>query len=236
MNNPSTVPDLRALLDGLPAAFSTAARPTGIDACPCCTSPAELDALLRTPREQLGPEELGHYAASALNTVGSPADLRYFTPRILQLVLTSELTWPDLELVGIKLAQAGWQDWPEAPYLRRLLDALWSDVLHNAEEWWDAEAVLCALAAADPDGTGDRLTEWARFATPVAVERLYEFALGGRLEPRDPFWDEQGAPCRAFAQWLRGADLQLAVEAAVLRIDDPTQLDQLFTVHGILAT
>ncbi|MER7670841.1 hypothetical protein ABTY61_20560 [Kitasatospora sp. NPDC096128] len=89
---------------------------------------------------------------------------------------------------------------------------------------------------ADRDGTGDRLAEWARFATPAAVERLYEFALGGGLEPRNPFRDEQGAPCRAFAQWLRGADLQLAVEAAVLRIDDPTQLDQLFTVHGILAT
>ncbi|MEU4117919.1 hypothetical protein AB0F71_25940 [Kitasatospora sp. NPDC028055] len=226
---------LDRLLAGLPEAFSTAPRPSRIDGCPCCASRAGLDRLLRTPREQLTPGELGPYAASVLNTVGAPADLRYFLPRILQLVLTSELARPELPLVGRKLAQAGWQDWPEAPYLRRLLDALWLDVLHDAGQWWDADAVLCALGAADPDGTGGRLAEWARFADPVAVERLYEFALGGELEPRDAFWDEQGAAYRTFAAWLRGPELQLAVEAAFLRTDDPTQLDQLITVHDILA-
>ncbi|MFB7905786.1 hypothetical protein ACFC1T_05120 [Kitasatospora sp. NPDC056076] len=92
-----------------------------------------------------------------LNTVGSPADLRYFAPRILQLVLTGELAWPDVPLVCRKLAQAGWQDWPEAPYLRRLLDALWPDVLHDARKCGDTEAVLSGLGAADPDGTGGRV-------------------------------------------------------------------------------
>ncbi|MFB7905787.1 hypothetical protein ACFXPX_01760 [Kitasatospora sp. NPDC059146] len=67
------------------------------------------------------------------------------------------------------------------------------------------------------------------------MERLYEFALGGELEPRDALWDERGAAYRTFAAWLRGPELQLAVEAAFLRIDDPTQLDQLITVHDILA-
>ncbi|MFJ9772414.1 hypothetical protein ACIRVF_14400 [Kitasatospora sp. NPDC101157] len=226
---------LQHLIHGLPAAFATAPRPTGIDACPCCHPPDGIDTLLRTPRERLGPDELTRYATSALNTVGSPGDFRYFAPRILQLVLTGELSVPDLEVVGIKLAQAGWYDWPEAGYLRRLLAALWSDALHNAEEWWDAESVLCALAAADPDGTGDRLAEWARLATPTAVERLHEFALAGGLAPSNAFWDEQSAPYRAFAEWLRGPDLQLSVETAVFRTDDPAQLEQLFTVHDILA-
>ncbi|MFE3873105.1 hypothetical protein ACFXPX_01755 [Kitasatospora sp. NPDC059146] len=147
---------LQHLVTGLPEAFSTAPRPSRIDACPCCASRAGLDRLLRTPRAQLTPEELGPYAASVLNTVGSPADLRYFAPRILQLVLTGELAWPDVPLVCRKLAQAGWQDWPEAPYLRRLLDALWPDVLHDARQCGDTEAVLSGLGAADPDGTGGR--------------------------------------------------------------------------------
>ncbi|MBD0692007.1 hypothetical protein [Streptomyces sp. CBMA123] len=67
------------------------------------------------------------------------------------------------------------------------------------------------------------------------MERLYEFALGGGLKPRDPFWHRQTAPYREFADWLRGPRLQLAVEEAIVRIDDPTQLDQLFTIHDILA-
>ncbi|MFF2147691.1 hypothetical protein [Kitasatospora sp. NPDC058190] len=226
---------LRELINGLPEAFAAAPRPARIDACPCCTTRAEIDLLLRTPRERLGPDELMHYATSALNTVGSPADLRYFAPRILQLVLTGELTVPDLEVVGIKLAQAGWRDWPEAPYLRRLLDALWSDVLGNADEWWDAEAVVCALAGADPD-IGHRLAEWAHLATPTAVERLHEFVMTGGGKPRNAFWDKQGTPYRTFVDWLRGPDLRLAVEAAVLRTDDPVQLEQLSTVHDILTT
>ncbi|MER7845835.1 hypothetical protein ABTZ03_18015 [Kitasatospora sp. NPDC096077] len=230
---------LQHLIHGLPAAFAAAPRPTALDACPCCTRPAELSVLLHTPRERLTADELTYYATSVLNTVGSPADFRYFAPRILQLALTTELTVPDLELVGNKLARAGWQEWPEAGYLRRLLDALWVDVLHNADEWWDAEAVLCALAAAGdraPAAFTGRLAEWELLVTPVAVERLYEFAVSGGLEPQNAFWDRQGAPYQAFVDWLRGPGLQLAVESAILRVDDPTQLEQLITVHDILTT
>ncbi|MGW3042340.1 hypothetical protein ACWC9T_20425 [Kitasatospora sp. NPDC001159] len=53
-------------------------------------------------------------------------------------------------------------------------------------------------------------------------------------KPRNAFWDKQTTPYRTFVDWLRGPDLQLAVEAAVLRTDDSTQLDQLSTVHDIL--
>ncbi|MFJ8478230.1 hypothetical protein [Kitasatospora sp. NPDC094011] len=68
------------------------------------------------------------------------------------------------------------------------------------------------------------------------MERLYEFAVSGGLEPQNAFWDKQGAPYQAFVDWLRGPGLQLAVESAILRVDDPTQLEQLITVHDILTT
>ncbi|MFD8703221.1 hypothetical protein ACFV1W_11435 [Kitasatospora sp. NPDC059648] len=67
------------------------------------------------------------------------------------------------------------------------------------------------------------------------MERLHGLALAGGLVPSNAFRDEQSPPYRAFAEWLRGPDLQLAVETAVFRTDDPTQLEQLFTVHDILA-
>ncbi|MFD8754485.1 hypothetical protein ACFV0O_26370 [Kitasatospora sp. NPDC059577] len=226
---------LQNLVDGLPDAFAAAPRPTVIDACPCCTPQVAIDTLLRTPRERLGPEDLTRYAASVLNTVGSPADLRYFTPRILQLLLAGELTLPDLEPFCLKLARAGWSDWPEAPYLRQLLDALWSDVL-TGPAWWDAEAVLCALAAADPAGTDGRLAAWERLATATAVDRLHEFLLDSGGRPRNAFWDRGGAAHLAFTAWLRGPALRRAVEEAIDRTDGSGPLEQLFTVHDVLVT
>ncbi|MER7767460.1 hypothetical protein [Kitasatospora sp. NPDC096140] len=225
---------LQHLLAGLPAAFAAAPRPGRIDACPCCTPQAALDTLLRTPRERLGPDELTRYATSVLNTVGSPADLRYFTPRILRLLLTGELLLPDLEPFCGKLDRAAWRDWPEAPYLGELLDALWTDVL-TGPEWWDAEAVLCALTAADPGSVDRRLAEWARLATPTAVERLHEFLLVGP-GPRNAFWDRTSPSYRAFTAWLRGPVLLDAVADAFDRTEEPAHLEQLATVHDILGT
>ncbi|MFJ8622920.1 hypothetical protein ACIRD3_08730 [Kitasatospora sp. NPDC093550] len=227
---------LRNLITGLPDAFAAAPRPARVEGCPCCTSPAGPDALLRTPRERLGPEELAHYAGAVLDTVGSPADLRYFAPRILQLLLTGELACPELESFCLKLARASWQDWPEAPYLRRLFHALWQDVLGDGEEWWDAEAVLCAVAAADPATVEPALAEWARLATPTAVERLHEFLLHSGTEPRNAFWDRRAPGYRAFTDWLCDPVLLAAVEEAVHRTENPAHLEQLFTVHAVLET
>ncbi|MFD5468620.1 hypothetical protein ACFWIQ_38325 [Kitasatospora sp. NPDC127059] len=106
----------------------------------------------------------------------------------------------------------------------------------------DQAPITCTPGPGTPSGdacpccTGGRLAERELLTAPVAVERPYEFAVGGGCEPRNAVWDEQSAPHQAPVDRLCGARLQLAVEEAVFRIDDPTQLDQLFTIHDILAT
>ncbi|MGA5823074.1 hypothetical protein ACPC54_35085 [Kitasatospora sp. NPDC094028] len=235
------MPKLRDLVDGLPAAFAAAARPGRIDACPCdCRyGRVVVGTLLGTPRERLGPDELGVYGASVLSTMGAPDDLRYFAPRLLQLSLAQEFVHPDLESICHKLALAGWRDWPEAPYLRRVFDALWAEVLGAAGARWDAEAVLCALALAEggeEGGVDGRLAAWARLGTPGAVAHLYGLVTANGPEPRNAYWREDDPAYRAFAAWLGGAGLRAAVQDAVARTDEESVLEQLLVLHDVLAS
>ncbi|MER7752264.1 hypothetical protein [Kitasatospora sp. NPDC097643] len=238
------------LIDGLVPAFAAAPRPTRIDACPCgnCGWQDTVETLLRTPLTRLGPDELGRYAFSVLNTVGSAEDLRYFAPRILHLSLTDELLLPDLELIADALARARWRSWPEAPYLHKLFDALWADVLHNTTEWWDAEAVLCALGAAELRIDG-HLAAWARLDTPPAVERLHDLvrtrlhlSRDGLLRPQNAYWQQDGPAYRTLLDWLNADGphtAAAAVEAAFARATattGPDLLEQLVAVHDVLTT
>ncbi|MFH9349984.1 hypothetical protein [Kitasatospora sp. NPDC017646] len=68
------------------------------------------------------------------------------------------------------------------------------------------------------------------------MERLHELALSGGLKPSNAFWEQQRAPYQDLTARLCGPELQLAVETALFRTDDPTQLEQLITVHDILRT
>src|SRR5258705_7533660 len=70
----------RSVLADLDDAFALAPRPTRIESCPCCTTAEEITVLLSKPRKLLSANELQHYAASSMTTIGSAQDLRYFTP------------------------------------------------------------------------------------------------------------------------------------------------------------
>ena len=89
--------DVVAALDG---AFAAVPRPTGIDACSCCMWAEEIAVLLNTPRRRLQADDLAGYGVHVMNTVGGAEDLRYFTPRLLELALAPDgMTWPDMEVL-----------------------------------------------------------------------------------------------------------------------------------------
>jgi hypothetical protein len=99
----------RAVLADSDDAFALAPRPTRIECCPCCTTAEEIAVLLSMPRKLLSANELQHYAASSMTTIASAHDLRYFTPRILELCHTGEMIWPDIEIVYDDLRRADWE-------------------------------------------------------------------------------------------------------------------------------
>ncbi|NUS42867.1 MAG: hypothetical protein HOQ24_04135 [Mycobacteriaceae bacterium] len=230
---------LALLIDGLEHAFSQTPKPSVIAGCPCCVDEHELAALLSTPRRRLTAEQLAPYGGKVLNTVGSPQDLRYFAPRLLELSVCDSSFYPSLELLFQKLTTADWRSWPEAPAIAALLAALWDDVLNNEASWVDPGTLLCALAAAE-EPLRVRLTEWGRFTNPAAVESLHDFLTGdvevrrGRIVPSNAFWDRTCLPYAELCAWLNDGAAAAAAALAFEAHDSDDIRELLIEIHGMV--
>ena len=95
-------------------AFAGYRKPADFPACQCCLSDEQKRILLRQSLMDLSADELMSYAADAFLTVGSVPDFKYFLPRILDLSINEQFTWPDPQVVLRKLRLADWDDWPES--------------------------------------------------------------------------------------------------------------------------
>ena len=82
-------PDLRPALKALYAAFRQRGPAPTLRGCPCCTTPAEFEALASKPLQHLSAQELDRYARKAMTTVGHTEAFRYFLPRIVELAAGS---------------------------------------------------------------------------------------------------------------------------------------------------
>jgi hypothetical protein len=101
---------VRALYD----TFASRSRRAEIefDACDHCVSPQEATALARTPLDQIGADLLSTFILNASSwTWGTPDDLWYYLPRILDLVAAGNLDrsslWSLFPVIGLY-----WRDWP----------------------------------------------------------------------------------------------------------------------------
>src|SRR5262245_47745850 len=106
------------------AAFAGYRKPHDFPACQCCLTVEEKKTLLRIKREELSADDLMTYAADVFLTMGTVQDFKYFLPRILELSVTDQFTWPDPEVALAKLHLGEWEQWPEterAP-VQQLLD------------------------------------------------------------------------------------------------------------------
>ncbi|MFD0360007.1 hypothetical protein ACFQZZ_00900 [Nocardia sp. GCM10030253] len=229
----------REVLAELDAAFARAPRPSRIDACSCCTTAEVVAVLLSTPRKLLSASDLQEYATSSMMTMGSAADLRYFTPRILELCHTGEMTWPDIEIVYDHMRRADWKSWPEAGIVAELMDALWADVLTEYPSNEDPAELLCALGSAMGSVTA-YLVSWSLLGTGAAIRNLRDFLVDdvalrhGRLVPKNAFWDSNDYPYNEVARWLTDGGARQAVEQAFARTTDAELMELLVESHDVL--
>ncbi|MGO4648063.1 hypothetical protein AB4305_24320 [Nocardia sp. 2YAB30] len=227
------------VLAELDAAFAQAKRPTRIDACACCSTAEDVALLLSKPRKMLSADDLQYYAASSMMTIGSAEDLRYFTPRILELCHTGALDWPDIEIVYNHLCLADWKSWPEAGVIAELMDALWADVLTDYPAYEDPAALLCALGIAT-GSVAPYLTSWSLLETSAAIHSLRDFLINdvalqhGRLMPTNAFWDSNANAHKEVVRWLTGGGARQAVDQAFARTTDPQLLELLAESHHVL--
>lgn len=127
------MPDERNALDeavrALYEAFASRSRRAGIefDACDHCVSPQEARALARTPLDQITADLLYTFILNATCwTWGTPDDLWYYVPRILELVATTGL---DSLSLGRLFPVMGWcwREWPQEQQdaVSGFITALW---------------------------------------------------------------------------------------------------------------
>ncbi|MEU1982215.1 hypothetical protein [Nocardia sp. NPDC019395] len=219
------------VLDGLDGVFARAKRPGRIDACPCCLRPDKIEVLLRRPRKMLSADDIRQYATVAMLGAGSAADLRYFTPRILELCHTGEMDFPDIEIVYDHMRRADWESWPEAPAIVELMNALWAEVLARYPDSDDPGVLLCAFGTA----TGSvvpNLASWSCLETAAAVHSLRDFLSDhvvlrhGTLVPDNPFWDTAGNAHHEVVRWLNGGEAGRAVDRILARGTDDHDLSR----------
>jgi hypothetical protein len=164
-------PALKKAIEDAYEAFAGYHRPRHIDASPA-KNPNIVEGLLSAPLHQLTEDQLRAYAGSALFTIGSLSDYKYFLPRILELAADSNGAVTDPPALARKLNYAEWRTWPSsqqsavATVFRAAL--LSSSETHPDHKGSDASQWLCGLAL---------LGEDAEYALREWMERLRGNAL-----------------------------------------------------------
>jgi hypothetical protein len=200
-------------------AFASELKPRQIEACPCCVDHEAIRSLLNTPLRELSAQQLSGYTSSVLLTVGSETDFRHFLPRILEISLTDEHSYLDVEIILGKLPRASWHRWPQKQRdtLIALFRAVFEASIQDPEEpGWKIDTWICALALA-----GAELTRFLEMLLrPEAAAALIEFhdlnsqklLMKGKLA--NAFWNGHADEMKAVAVWLKSSAVVTAVDRA----------------------
>jgi hypothetical protein len=200
-------------------AFRTPA-PVEVEGCPCCSEPAELETLVRTPRNVVDAPQIEFYASSALLTVGSVEDLRHYWPRLAELSITGKLL-TDAEIVFAKPRHGGWLTWP-AVERDALINLAHAQILALADEGlglddYAVETWVCAFGQFLDDVTVILDPLLKAEPGPAAALRgwymLNERCLA-KSELWDSFWESAPGNAAKVRSWFTKPAILNAIDRA----------------------
>lgn len=216
---------LEDAIDALYPAFADhRLRPWTEPCLDCCATREEEAALHAVPLRQLTKAALQPYAANAMTTWGDERELRYFIPRLFEIVARDDFGWPDPEVMLRSLRDASWTDWPgfERQAIASFLTAWWRFTLASPDPIHDVDVVLCAIGRAAPD-MAPYLDAWdaddRRVATDHLVALLNEHWQPDRKRLANSFWD---CPDREdqVVRWLSSAAVAERIADAATDSED----------------
>lgn len=187
-------------------AFANYRKPRDFPSCDCCISKAEKKLLLDRELRILTADELAHYAADVFLTVGSLADFKYFLPRLMELSVKEEFSWPTPEVMLGKLKLADWYAWPEierAPVLRLLEEKFVRLLQDENTEGQDIDPWICALGRCVPDITPylEPLLQEDQESKLLGVIE-WNHSLFGKGKLDSAFWEDAPDNERRAVAWL----------------------------------
>lgn len=146
---PSLVVSLAVAIERLYEVFGRYPRPRGETySAYADVTTADATAIRERPLRELSGRELAKYAMRAITTWGDADELRYYLPRLLELLVT-EGGWADKPTVMLNLSTAGWRSWPapEQEAVESFVLAAWSPLLAGQLKLSLADLALgCSLA------------------------------------------------------------------------------------------
>lgn len=181
--------------------FSRYQCPRRLEGCPCCTSPAVAEPLVRKPLRTLSAPELDHYASKALTTWGTLDDYKYFIPRIVELIDDGSLHWCTEITLG-KFQYGGFRDWPvtEQRAVRDFIFGAWRAAV-QASDTDRADALLCRAARLLDD-----VTPLLNYADTSAPEFKSAYAAGHSHQTKrkllNSFWEVSTQNYQRVLSWL----------------------------------
>ncbi len=147
--SPSPVASMAAAVERLYTVFGRYVRPRGETYSPYANvTAAEVGAIRERPLRDLSGRDLAKYAMRAITTWGDADELRYYLPRLLELLVT-ERGWVDKATVMLNLSTAAWRAWPgsEQEAIEAFVRAAWLPLLAGEMKVSLAELALgCSLA------------------------------------------------------------------------------------------
>jgi hypothetical protein len=157
------ISSLHQAIEKLYTTFSNATQPTAIEACSCCISDEEINALLSKPLREITNFDLINYTDCAFLTVGDLEDFKYLLPRILE-IFACQIEWWGFIRINNEIYKyfttpeiffskfiilAEWEKWPqtEKQAVTEYLDALLDELLQRQENTKEEiDSCLCLIS------------------------------------------------------------------------------------------
>lgn len=220
---------LSAAVDSLYEAFSCYARPTaivGADGHFCLTN--DPLGLLTSPLRELTADNLSDYCHSAVYTLGSAEDFKYYLPRILELLPAAGSSLLDVPMLFGRLPYAEWHTWPasERQSVWLYIDALWDVTLSEFPREPDAGDCLDGIAML-VDDLEPYLIKWRELAgqSLPALQQLIEFCALGIGDPDlgdnlalSAWLDNYPDRARQILSWVFSPQLRSIIERACVEL------------------
>lgn len=214
---------LQQQIQNLYETFARYGKPDGFPLCPCCVTEEEAARLLQGCLKELTADELSAYGELVFLTVGSSEDFKYFLPRIFELSVREEFSWPNPEFVFGKLALAEWNNWPgdERTAILELLQSKFDSVLNDSDSnGSDIERWVCALGRCVPDVTrylNQMLATGYEEKLLTCVEWNMSAFTKNKLD--NGFWKDAPENAQRVLEWLHQEEVKsLMVERYGMRL------------------
>jgi hypothetical protein len=218
--------------------FARYPKPHGQTYSPYTTiTPDDVRSIRERPLRSLAGKDLAKFAMKALNTWGDENELRYYLPRILEL-LAREGGWVVASSVLLKLAFGHWRDWPAAEQaaIESFVTELWIALLKGqAQHPSLAELALGASNAGIP--VRPLVESWWNVSGPAAVVQLADLITLERQEllGTGSFGEEWSEEARsALDDLVRSPNLRARMEEAFFALTDKQQEEEVSWAIGIL--